>query len=167
MPVELVVGVLTDAARVEHDDVGRLEIVGRLHAVGDEQARDPLGVVLVHLAPVGAHEEAAGHGGQCTSRPSTRPARIGPRPDLARGSGPVQPGPRTVRPRPSTGSAVDFGFLGLVDGQVDLGLLRSTSSTSSTPLASFTFSLISTIMSTFSERNVFTFSRPWPSCSPS
>ena len=76
MAVELVVGVLPDAARVEHDDVGRLEIVGRLHAVGDEQPGDPLRVVLVHLAPVGAHEEAAGHGGQCTRAGSTARRRI-------------------------------------------------------------------------------------------
>ena len=59
--VELVVGVLADAARVQHDDVGRLEIVGGLHALGREQARDAFGVVLVHLAPEGAHEEPAGH----------------------------------------------------------------------------------------------------------
>ena len=57
--VELVVGVLTDAARVEDDDVGRLEVVGRLHALGREQPGDALRVVLVHLAPVGAHVEAA------------------------------------------------------------------------------------------------------------
>ena len=57
--VELVVGVLADAAGVEHHDVGRLEVVGRLHALGREQPGDALGVVLVHLAPVGAHVEAA------------------------------------------------------------------------------------------------------------
>ena len=32
VPVELVVGVLPDAARVEHDDVGGVEVVGGLHA---------------------------------------------------------------------------------------------------------------------------------------
>ena len=72
MAVELVVGVLADAARVEDDDVGRLELVGGLHALGSQQTRDALGVVLVHLAPVGAHVEAArerpglgfGHGDQ-------------------------------------------------------------------------------------------------------
>ena len=37
VPVELVVGVLADAAGVEHDDVGDVEVVGRLHAVGREQ----------------------------------------------------------------------------------------------------------------------------------
>ena len=68
MAVELVVGVLADAARVEHDDVGGREIVGRLHALGREQARDALGVVLVHLAPEGAHEEPAGHGASVRAR---------------------------------------------------------------------------------------------------
>ncbi len=78
-PVELVVGVLTDAAGVEDDDVGFLQIVGRLHAVRDQQPGDALRVVLVHLAPEGAHEEptrlggarvrgGAAHGGQCTAR---------------------------------------------------------------------------------------------------
>ena len=66
--VELVVGVLPDAAGVEHDDVGGLDIVGRLHALCGEQARDALGVVLVHLAPEGAHVEAAGHDGQVYER---------------------------------------------------------------------------------------------------
>ena len=59
LAVELVVGVLTDAARVEHDDVGRLDVVGGLHALGREQPGDALGVVLVHLAAERAHVEAA------------------------------------------------------------------------------------------------------------
>ena len=59
VPVELVVGVLADAAGVEHHDVRRLEVVGRLHALGREQPGDALGVVLVHLAAVRAHVEAA------------------------------------------------------------------------------------------------------------
>ncbi len=58
--VELVVGVLPDAAGVEHDHVGVVEPVGGLHAVGLEQPGEPLRVVLVHLAPVGAHDVAAG-----------------------------------------------------------------------------------------------------------
>ena len=61
MAVELVVGVLPDAARVQHDNVGRFEIVGRFHAVGDQETGDPLGVVLVHLAAVRAHEEPTRH----------------------------------------------------------------------------------------------------------
>ena len=59
--VELVIGVLTDAARVEDDHVGGLDVVGRDHALGREQARDPLRVVLVHLAPERAHVEPARH----------------------------------------------------------------------------------------------------------
>ena len=56
--VELVVGVLADAARVEHDDVGVVEVAGRDQPVGLEQAGDALGVVLVHLAPERAHDVA-------------------------------------------------------------------------------------------------------------
>ena len=58
--VQLVVGVLPDAARVEHDDVGVVELAGRDQAVGLEQAGDALGVVLVHLAPERAHDVARG-----------------------------------------------------------------------------------------------------------
>ena len=54
--VELVVGVLADAAGVEDDHVGVGLGVGAHEAVGLEQAGDPLGVVLVHLAPVGTNE---------------------------------------------------------------------------------------------------------------
>ena len=60
--VEAVVGVLADAAGVEHHHVGGLEVVGGLHAVGGEQTRDAFRVVLVHLAPEGADEEAPGRG---------------------------------------------------------------------------------------------------------
>ena len=56
--VELVVGVLPDAARVEHDDVGIGQVAGRDEPVGLEQAGDALGVVLVHLAPERAHDVA-------------------------------------------------------------------------------------------------------------
>ena len=52
--VELVVGVLADATRVEHDDVGLGLGCDRHQAVGLEQAGDALGVVFVHLAPEGA-----------------------------------------------------------------------------------------------------------------
>src|SRR5947199_10873100 len=69
--VELVVGVLPDAARVEEDDVSLLDIVGGLHAVGFEQASKTLGVVLVHLAPEGADEVLAGHAARLLSRLGT------------------------------------------------------------------------------------------------
>src|SRR5205823_1026829 len=57
--VELVVGVLPDAARVQDHDVGGLDVVGRLETVGSQQTGDPLRVVLVHLAPEGSDVEAA------------------------------------------------------------------------------------------------------------
>ncbi len=60
MAVQLVVGVLPDAAGVEHDHVGVVEAVGGHQAVRFEDAGEPLGVVLVHLAPEGADEVAAG-----------------------------------------------------------------------------------------------------------
>ena len=51
-PVELVVGILTDAAGVEDDHVGIGDVVDAVHPVGLEQAGDPLRVVLVHLTAV-------------------------------------------------------------------------------------------------------------------
>ena len=60
-PVELLVGVLPDAAGVEHHDVGLAHVVGLLHAVGHEHAGQALGVVLVHLAPERADDEGLGH----------------------------------------------------------------------------------------------------------
>jgi hypothetical protein len=62
MPVQFVVGVLPDAARVQHDHVGVVETAGRYQAVAFEDAGEPLGVMLVHLAPEGADEVAAGFG---------------------------------------------------------------------------------------------------------
>ena len=59
--VQLVVGVLPDAAGVEDDDVGVVLRLGAHQPVGLQQAGDALGVVLVHLTPVGAHDVAAGH----------------------------------------------------------------------------------------------------------
>src|SRR5660397_48551 len=70
--VELVVGVLTDAARVEDDDVGLLQVGRRLHPVGHQEAGDALGIVLVHLAAEGADVESA---------------RLGHRPTSVRGGG--------------------------------------------------------------------------------
>ena len=59
--VEPLVGVLPDAARVEHHHVGVLHGGGRRQAVGHQQPGEPLGVVLVHLAPEGPDEVGAGH----------------------------------------------------------------------------------------------------------
>src|SRR5205823_15009422 len=61
MAVELVVGVIADAARVQDDDVGLLHIVGGLHALAIEQTSDPLRVVRVHLAAERADDVALGH----------------------------------------------------------------------------------------------------------
>ena len=152
--VELVVGVLPDAAGVEHDDVGRVEVVGRLHALGREQSGDPLGVVLVHLAPVGAHEEAPGHDPpsvrRADLRPNLRPSRSSPR----------HPDRTQVRGEVRQASTSTFVFGVVVGG-------RGRPRPRSMPLSTLIFSLISTMRSTFSARNFFTFSRPWPSCSPS
>jgi hypothetical protein len=59
LPVQLVVGVLTDGAGVEQHEVGRLGVSGRPVAHGLEDPGGPLGVVLVHLAPEGADEVGA------------------------------------------------------------------------------------------------------------
>src|SRR5215467_13244171 len=62
--IEPIVGVLPDRTGVEHDDVGartsRRALVARLL----EQAGQALGVVHVHLTPVGADLEAS-RGGAC------------------------------------------------------------------------------------------------------
>ena len=60
--VELVVGVLPDRARVEHDDVRGRRVVRARVARGLQQPGHPLGVVHVHLAPVRAEGVAATHG---------------------------------------------------------------------------------------------------------
>ncbi len=59
--VELVVGVLSNAAGVQDDDVRMLGVRGDDESVGFEEPGDALGVVLVHLAPEGADEVRAGH----------------------------------------------------------------------------------------------------------
>ena len=53
--VEAVVCVLADAARVENDDVGILDILRRDQTLGFEEAGQTLGIVLVHLAAKSAH----------------------------------------------------------------------------------------------------------------
>ena len=56
MPIELVVGVLTNAAGIEDDDIGLLQRRGLRQPVGLEKAGDALGVVFVHLTSVGTDE---------------------------------------------------------------------------------------------------------------
>ena len=73
--VQLVVGVLPDAARVEDDDVGVVRRGSRAQPVGLQQTGEAFGVVLVHLAPEGAQVVRAGlgHAGQVRGRvPSAR-----------------------------------------------------------------------------------------------
>jgi hypothetical protein len=63
-PVQALVRVLPDAARVEDHHVGVLHRGGGLHAVRDQEPGQTLGVVLVHLAPEGADEVGPGHRGR-------------------------------------------------------------------------------------------------------
>ena len=59
--IELLLGVLADAAGVDDDDVGVALVVGRLVAGLLQQARHPLGVVDVHLAAERLDEVFLGH----------------------------------------------------------------------------------------------------------
>ena len=58
--IQLVVGVLANAAGVQHDDVGLGFRRGGDHPVGLQQTGDALGVVLVHLTAERAHKVATG-----------------------------------------------------------------------------------------------------------
>ena len=81
--VQLVVGVLPDAAGVEDDDVRVLGTLGLGQPVGLEEAGDAQRVVLVHLAPEGADGVGAGlHGGAESTerRPGASAARATHRP---------------------------------------------------------------------------------------
>jgi hypothetical protein len=65
--VEAVVGVLAHGAGVEHDDIRGGAVLHPGVSGRVEQAGDPLRVVHVHLAPVGADVvRAAGHVNQAT-----------------------------------------------------------------------------------------------------
>ena len=87
VPVQPVVGVLADRAGVEYDHVrvgsgGGATVAGRL-----QQPGQPLGVVHVHLAPVGADLEASLRGGAGHAPKGRRPAAGGrPPAGLAAGS---------------------------------------------------------------------------------
>jgi hypothetical protein len=64
--VQLVVGVLANAAGVEHHDVRIVLVLHRAQSVTLEQPGNALGVVLVHLTPEGANDvgpcRGLGHG---------------------------------------------------------------------------------------------------------
>ena len=57
--VQLVVGVLTDTARVQHHHVRFGFYFSVLHTVGLKKSRDSLGIVRIHLAAEGTHVELA------------------------------------------------------------------------------------------------------------
>ncbi|CAB4692403.1 unannotated protein [freshwater metagenome] len=59
--VQLVVGVLPDATRVQHHHIGVFFGFGLHEAVFLQQSSDAFGVVLVHLAPEGANDVTLGH----------------------------------------------------------------------------------------------------------
>ena len=69
--VQLPVGILPDTTRVQHHDIGLLQVVGLLHAVRHQHAGQSFGVVFVHLAPERANDEVLGHW-----RESTAPHRL-------------------------------------------------------------------------------------------
>lgn len=71
--VQLVVGILTDAAGVEHHDVGLAHLGGRFQPIGLKHACDPLRVVLVHLTPKGAYQVFPSHLPMLTVRPHVEP----------------------------------------------------------------------------------------------
>ena len=76
VPVELVVGVLADAAGVEDDNVGLVQVLGAGHAVCGQHRGDALGVVFVHLAPERANQESPnlGHRPRLGDRPAAENA---------------------------------------------------------------------------------------------
>ncbi len=98
--VEPVVGVLAHRAGVEHDDVGGLALGCRPVARVLEQTGEPLGVVDVHLAPVGAHLVRACHG-----RVSLR-TRPGHRGACSRGRSRARPHLLRALPRAEGGGTV-------------------------------------------------------------
>ena len=82
--VQLVVGVLAHRAGVEHDDVG-VGTVGRLAVPGSlQQPRQPLGVVHIHLAAIGADLIGARHLANSTACFRRALARGGNSPRLSR-----------------------------------------------------------------------------------
>src|SRR3954453_14021654 len=81
MAIELVVGVLPDAAGVEHPHGRRFQIVRRDQSVGRQHAGDPLGIVFVHLAAEGTDVETTGH------PPIVRRRLFSIRPDASPGLG--------------------------------------------------------------------------------
>ena len=83
--VQLVVGVLAHRAGVEHDDVGVGAVGGALVSGGLQQPGQPLGVVHVHLAAVGA--DLIGARGARRERAARRARRLAASPSKSRPHG--------------------------------------------------------------------------------
>ena len=79
VPVELVVGVLPDRARVQDDEPRLRDVLGGRHPIAQQQPADALRVMLVHLAPEGADQERPVHADEATAADggAPRPASIG------------------------------------------------------------------------------------------
>ena len=54
--VQLVVGILSNATGVQHNDISVSVIFGARHSIGLQEPCDSFGVVFVHLTPKGAHD---------------------------------------------------------------------------------------------------------------
>ena len=59
--VQLIVSILTNAARIEHDDVGVVFVACLLVAVCGKKPSNALRVMLIHLTPIGANDVTARH----------------------------------------------------------------------------------------------------------
>ena len=157
--VELVVGVLADAAGVEHDDVGVGLVVDRRPARRPRAARRC------------ARNRVRSSGTRRCARRS-----CGSRLTQATGSGRTasrQPPARRLRPGDG-GTAGEDGWSPSRSAQDSMSTSIGASSASVKPStlvaeAGFlrTRSEISIMISGLSVRKFFAFSRPWPSCSPS
>ena len=65
--VELVISVLSDTAGIEDHHIGVFEFRGGLQAIGNEHPGEPLGIVLIHLAPEGTDEKLFRHAPKSTT----------------------------------------------------------------------------------------------------
>ena len=77
VPVELVVRVLPDRARVQHHDARAFEVLRGGHPVGRQQPRDALRIMLVHLTSEGADQVGAVHGSRVSPTGRLGPANRG------------------------------------------------------------------------------------------
>ena len=186
--VELVVGVLPDAAGVEHDDVGVVDAGGghacRRPRAGPASRSESCSFIWhpkVRIeVPLGHRASLRGPDrrprSQHRSMVSVAPLRLA----LRTSSTPLLDNPRGSRrwARPEGGRPTrGHAELARVEGdrqvvgveQVDVGRPSASSDSSSTPMptSARTRSEISTMISGLSMRNCLAFSRPWPSCSPS